>query len=215
MTPLYGLFLAGGKSTRMGQDKASLILGGDGLTQAIRGIGLLGRFCERVHVSLREGQLPPEGVEKALVIRDSDEAQGPVAGILGAFCAAPAAAWLVLACDLPFVRESLLARLVAGFRESPAGHFTAFASSRDGLPEPLCAIYGPSARSVLQRHAAHKHFCPRHIMKEENASLLSLPPEDAGALENMNTPRDLAGTIPVHSSQANWFGYLSEDRPGP
>ncbi|NDC01011.1 MAG: hypothetical protein EBZ83_06295, partial [Verrucomicrobia bacterium] len=70
-------------------------------------------------LSLRAGQAAPAGAEQAPVIRDSDEAQGPLAGILGAFREAPLAAWLILACDLPFVSEALLANLVARFREKP------------------------------------------------------------------------------------------------
>ncbi len=210
--PLHGLLLAGGKSSRMGRDKASLVVGDGGMTQAARGIGLLGRFCDQTYLSLRAGQAAPAGAEQAPVIRDSDEAQGPLAGILGAFREAPSAAWLILACDLPFVSEALLANLVARFRAKPDAPFTAYASSRDGLPEPLCAIYGPSSRSILQRHATRGHFCPRHIMREENVPLLSLLVEDNRALENLNTPEDLAGAVAAREIHLAWFGHLAERR---
>ncbi|NBV97864.1 MAG: hypothetical protein EBT30_10050 [Verrucomicrobia bacterium] len=147
--PLHGLFLAGGKSSRMGREKASLVVGNVGLTQAARGIGLLRKLCDHTYLSLREGQAAPEGAGQIPVIRDSEEAQGPLAGILGAFRETPAATWLVMACDLPFVSEILVANLVASFRETPNAPFAAYASSRDGLPEPLCAIYGPASRSIL------------------------------------------------------------------
>ena len=210
--PLHGLFLAGGKSSRMGREKASLVVGNGGLTQAARGIGLLRRFCDQTYLSLREGQPAPEGADKVTVIRDSDEAQGPLAGILGAFRETPVAAWLVMACDLPFVSEALLANLVGRFREKPDAPFTAYASSRDGLPEPLCAIYGPSSRSILQRYAARGNFCPRHIMREENVPLLSLPVEDNRALENLNTPEDLAEAVAAREIHLAWFGHLAERR---
>ena len=172
--------LAGGKSTRMGRDKASMVVGDDGMTQAARAIGLLRRFCGRVYISLRDGQSPPEGGEDVPVIRDSKEAEGPLSGILGAFHEAPGAAWLVMACDLPFVSEDVLARLVERFSEESGPAFTAYASPADGLPEPLCAIYGPSAQSVLRRHAARGHICPRHIMAEESVRLLPLLAGEGG-----------------------------------
>lgn len=195
IAPLHGLLLAGGKSSRMGTDKASLVVGGDRLTQAQRAVGLLRKFCSRTCVSLRPGQAGPEGLEEIPVLLDSPLAQGPLSGILAAFEEDPDAAWLVLACDLPFVREELLALLVARHTAGQAAPFLAFASSRDGLPEPLCAIYGPAAFPILKRHAARGHFCPRHIMAEENAALVALPEGSAEALTNLNTPQDLEEAI--------------------
>jgi molybdopterin-guanine dinucleotide biosynthesis protein A len=137
----------------------------------------------------------------------------------------PEAAWLVLACDLPFVDPDVISRLLAGRDESP---FTAFASAFDGLPEPLCAIYGPSALSILEEHAARGHLCPRHIMAEEGVRLLELPAAARHALENINTPRDLemmtrfsdpraaapesAGETPGKEIRLGWFGFLAEQR---
>ena len=83
--PLNGLLLAGGKSSRMGHDKASMVLGPDGLTQARRSLGLLLPFCQRVYLSLREGQSVPEGGVGFPVLRDSGEVRGPLRGILSAF----------------------------------------------------------------------------------------------------------------------------------
>ena len=210
--PLHGLLLAGGKSTRMGRDKASMVVGDDGMTQAARAIGLLRRFCGRVYISLRDGQSPPEGGEDVPVIRDSKEAEGPLSGILGAFHEAPGAAWRVMACDLPVVSEDVLARLVERFSEESGPAFTAYASPADGLPEPLCAIYGPSAQSVLRRHAARGHICPRHIMAEESVRLLPLLAADAAALANLNTPDDLAEAEAGREIHPAWFGHLAERR---
>jgi molybdopterin-guanine dinucleotide biosynthesis protein A len=195
----------------MGRDKASMVVGGDGLTQARRGADLLGKFCDRTFVSLRDGQTAPDGAQELEVLIDSSLAQGPLSGILAAFHKDPEAAWLVLACDLPFISERVLSHLIAHRKPSDAPPFFAFASSSDGLPEPLCAIYEPSARAVLERHAARGHFCPRHIMIEEKADLIPLPEGAAEALTNLNTPQDLeeVGGFPIHLS---WFGHLSELR---
>ena len=111
MATLCGMVLAGGKSSRMSRDKASMVIGGGGLTQARRALGLLGTLCERTYISLREEQSVPEGGEGVPVLRDSGGAEGPLCGILAAFREAPAAAWLVMACDLPFVTPEILARL--------------------------------------------------------------------------------------------------------
>lgn len=210
---LHGLLLAGGKSSRMGRDKASMVLGHDGLTQASRAFGLLRQFCEPVCLSLRAEQPVPSGGEGMQVLRDAPEVQGPLSGILAAFREAPGAAWLVLACDLPLLRSGVLARLAARYAEEPSLPFVAYASAFDGLPEPLCAIYGPTARPILERHAARGHFCPRHIMLEENALLLPLPEDDVEALTNVNTPQDHAGArTGVREVQVAWFGHLAKQR---
>jgi molybdopterin-guanine dinucleotide biosynthesis protein A len=176
----------------MGRDKASLVVHADGRTQAANGLALLEQVCARVFLSLREGQEKPAGCEDVEVLRDSAGFGGPLAGILTAFEHSPESAWLVLACDLPFVSERVIAGLLAEReRTGGASPFIAYASASDGLPEPLCAIYEPPARAILAAHAARGHFCPRHIMKDENALLLNLPDDAREALENVNTPQEL------------------------
>ena len=206
--PLYGLLLAGGRSTRMGRDKASMVLGADGLNQAQRGIQALARVCDKTFLSLREGQTVPEGCEGIETVRDKPGLGGPLAGILAAFEREPNAAWIVMACDLPFVTPEVLENLVSARREDLA--FRAYASSSDGLPEPLCAIYEPAARVILQAHAARDRLCPRHILIEEKAPLLELPLTSRQALENMNSPEDIAlASKEIHIC---WFGALAEER---
>ena len=189
---LHGLLLAGGRSSRMGQEKASLVIGNRGLSQAAYALALLQQFCAQTYLSLRDGQDFPCGAEGVPVLRDDSAAEGPMAGLLAAFREAPGAAWLVLACDLPFVHSGLLARLVACHARDPDLPFVACANSTDGQPEPLCAIYGPAAVPILARHASRGHFSPRQIMIEENSVLLDVSGEDAAALTNVNTPQDLA-----------------------
>lgn len=188
--PLFGVLLAGGRSTRMGRDKASMVLGREGWTQAQRTIQALSRVCENTFLSLRDGQAAPEGCEEMETVRDKAGLNGPLAGILAAFEREPEAAWLAMACDLPFVGPDLLSGLVAARVEG--FDFFAYASIADGLPEPLCAIYEPSARAVLQAHAARGCISPRQIMSAGRTRLLDLPPANRRALENMNTPKDMA-----------------------
>jgi molybdopterin-guanine dinucleotide biosynthesis protein A len=126
-------------------------------------------------LSLRDGQDIPLWAEGVPVLRDQPGAEGPMAGLLAAFRHAPDAAWLVLACDLPFIHPGLLARLVERHETEPTLPFIACATAADGQPEPLCAIYGPSAGPILARHAARGQFSPRRIMVEESAALLMFP----------------------------------------
>jgi molybdopterin-guanine dinucleotide biosynthesis protein A len=117
---------------------------------------------------------------------DRHPGAGPSAGILAAQASEPAAAWVVLACDLPFLDAPTLAALIAG--RDPARTATAFRSAHDGLPEPLCAIYEPSAREPLEAAVAAGKTCPRRFLRQSAVALLDLP--CAEALDNVNTPEE-------------------------
>src|SRR6185437_12236795 len=99
--PLYGLVLAGGRSTRMQRDKAALEYGGR--SQLERAVELITPLVERVFVSVRGDQTGDPLRARFAQIVDSGEAAGPIAGIIAAQSRHPEAAWLVLACDLPLL----------------------------------------------------------------------------------------------------------------
>lgn len=184
LAPLYGLVLAGGESSRMGRDKA--LLEYHGRPQLEWAFELLSRHCQRVFVSVRPGQ--SRGFEgRHPEIRDAHAGIGPIAGIAAAQAAHPRAAWLVLACDLPFVSEVALQRLVAARGTGPV---VAFRSAHDGLPEPLCAIYEPATRDAVLESIAGGRNCPRKLLIRSGVPLLEQP--DPGALDNVNTPEELA-----------------------
>jgi len=98
----------------------------------------------------------------------------------------PEAAWLVSACDLPFLDPATLATLVS--QRNPLKIATAFKSANDGLPEPLCAIWEPRARQRLLQAAGINSGCPRKVLIESAPLLLDLANERA--LDNANTPED-------------------------
>jgi molybdopterin-guanine dinucleotide biosynthesis protein A len=191
-TSLKGLVLAGGRSLRMGRDKASMVFGPDDTTRVKQASALLRRYCTQTFLSLRAGQPLPNGAEGMEVLADMPGAQGPLCGILAAFHRDCSAAWLVLACDMPFVTEKVLSHLVDQRQVPGKSPFLAFASGEDGLPEPLCAIYEPAAFPILERHAKRGHFSPRSIMVEEKTLTISLPLELGNALASFNSPTDLA-----------------------
>jgi molybdopterin-guanine dinucleotide biosynthesis protein A len=183
--PLYGLVLAGGASRRMGTDKAALALH-DGRTQLDWARALLARHCEAVFVSIRADQRGDPARMSLPVIVDQHTGAGPIAGIAAAQAAHPEAAWLVLACDLPFVDDGCIAALIEHRDGRPV---VAFRSQHDGLPEPLCAIYEPSAQGAVQEAIASAHYCPRKLIMRAGVGLLEQP--STGALDNVNTPDDL------------------------
>jgi molybdenum cofactor guanylyltransferase len=184
---LYGLVLAGGRSTRMGQDKAALEY--NGRSQLQRAMALLENLVVRSFVSVRADQAAdPLRARFAQIADLPDGPEGPAAGIRAAQTAHPGVAWLVVACDLPLLDVATLQHLIA--RRDPARVATAFRSSHDGLPEPLCAIYEPAAAAALAAFLATGRNCPRKFLINSDTLLLDQP--HAEALDNVNTPEELA-----------------------
>jgi molybdopterin-guanine dinucleotide biosynthesis protein A len=169
----------------MGRDKATLDY--RGRPQLAWVYALVARHCERTFVSVRADQAADPARAALPQIVDEIAGIGPIAGIAAAQAAHPQAAWLVVACDLPFLRDQTLAYLIA---HRGTHDVAAFRSAHDGLPEPLCAIYEPATRVPVLDAIAHDRRCPRKFVIGSGVPLLEQP--DPSALDNVNTPEEFA-----------------------
>jgi molybdopterin-guanine dinucleotide biosynthesis protein A len=171
----------------MRRDKAALLY--QGKAQLDRAFELAGSHVNRVFVSVRAGQAgEPTRSAKPLIVdlAELGEAEGPIVGIRSAMNAYPEAAWLVIACDLPFLSDAALEQLLK--ERDPSVLATAFRSAHDGLPEPLCAIWEPAAATALAEYQGGGGHCPRKFLRRYPASLIE--PRDSRALDNINTPEE-------------------------
>jgi molybdenum cofactor guanylyltransferase len=183
---IHGLILAGGTSSRMRRDKATLEY--QGKSQLDRAVELASRHVASVYVSVRAAQAAdPLRAHRALIV-DSVEGDGPLVGIRSALAAYPGVTWLVIACDLPLLSDATLEQLLA--ERDPSALVTAFRSTHDGLPEPLCAVWEPAAAGPLAAYAAEGGRCPRKFLMRQTPKLLE--PRDRQALDNINTPEEYA-----------------------
>jgi molybdopterin converting factor subunit 1 len=192
---LFGLVLAGGASTRMRTDKAALQYHGQ--PQLRWAFELVSKFCAASFVSVRPDQREDAARAGHPQIVDRQPGIGPIAGISAALLEHPKAAWLVLACDLPFLTERTLQHLIA--HRDPQKIATAYRSAHDGLPEPLCAIWEPAARELLLAYIASGKQCPRKFLINSDTALLDLP--ERQALDNVNTVEEFGlATAALQSS---------------
>jgi molybdopterin-guanine dinucleotide biosynthesis protein A len=129
----------------MRTDKAALRYAGR--NQLERAMELIAPHVQRAYVSVRADQTEDALRARFPQIRDMHDNLGPIAGVLAAQARHPEAAWLVLACDLPLLDTATLAHLVRC--RAPQSAATAYRSSRDGLPEPLCAIWEPAVPAAF------------------------------------------------------------------
>jgi len=182
--PLFGLVLAGGASSRMQRDKA--VLDYHGRPQLQWAFDLVSRFCVASFVSVRTDQREDPVRSGFPQIIDRQPGMGPIAGIMAALSEHPHAAWLVVACDLPFLTPGLLHHLIE--HRDADRIATAYRSSHDALPEPLCALWEPAAREALRAYIETDRRCPRKFLMDADIRLLDLP--DPRALDNINTPQE-------------------------
>ena len=195
---INGLVLAGGRSSRMKRDKAAIEFR-NGETQLDAAMKLLEGRVAKAFVSVRADQRDDPARARHPHIVDRGDIEGPIAGISAAFASSADVAWLVLACDLPFLDAQTLDTLLLA--RDPGFDATAYRSSHDGLPEPLCAIYEPSARQAIAVQIAAGRNCPRKFLINAHTQLLDQP--NPHALDNVNTVDEYERAL----------SELSHDRP--
>ncbi|MGE9268642.1 MAG: NTP transferase domain-containing protein [Verrucomicrobiales bacterium] len=205
---LRGLVLAGGRSRRMGTDKAGLSYR-DGKSQIEVVCELLRSQGITSELSLRADQeSAAEGADG--VIRDGFGDVGPLGAIASAQRKRPESAWLVVACDLPRLDAGTLAALVAARDES--AQVSCFKSEHDGRPEPLCAIWEPTSAEVVRAAVTEKKLCARRLLEDDSLVVTELDPVVPGALDNANTPEEAAEIRRALSAEktvtVSYFGIL-------
>jgi molybdenum cofactor guanylyltransferase len=188
--PLKSLILVGGKSTRMGSDKA--LLDYHGKPQYAFLADILRDLNSEVYISCRADQADTF-TDNQSVITDSFLDLGPFGAILSAFRHDPNAAWLVLACDLPLLDADTLSVLID--KRNPHKLATSYRSpeSKEGFPEPLIAIWEPRAYPTLLQFLAQGISCPRKVLINSDIELLD--PSVSEALTNVNTLEERAALL--------------------
>jgi molybdopterin-guanine dinucleotide biosynthesis protein A len=173
----------------MQRDKAKLPYRGK--SQLERAFELAARHCAQAFVAVRATQVadPLRAAHPMLV--DSVPGEGPIVGIRSALAAFPQVAWLIIACDLPFLSDAALEYLLQ--QRDPSRLATAFLSAHDKLPEPLCAVWEPAAGAALAEYQAGGGNCPRKFLLRNSVKLVE--PRDPRALDNINTPDEYAAAL--------------------
>lgn len=180
---LKGLVLAGGKSSRMGQDKTIMEFHGKAQREFL--LDLVDKHCVESFISCREDQLNdlPTNVKG---IADKFIGLGPYGAILSAFQQDPNAAWLVLASDLPLLDEAAVQELVNSRNHHKVA--TSFRSPSFGFPEPLVSIWEPKSYFHLLRFLGLGYSCPRKVLINTDTKVVEASRPEV--LSNMNTQED-------------------------
>lgn len=185
-----GLVLAGGRSTRMGRDKAALDWNGVTLAEH-QAATLAASGAWPLYWSCRPGQREtPAGF-----LRLEDAADGgALAALVGALQGNATPVLAVLAIDLPLVTPEFLER-VTGLARETGKSVVPFNAGRF---EPFAAAWHKSALPVLEANLQAGRPLQEACARLRDAGLLhalDVPREEARALLNVNTPSDLAAAL--------------------
>ncbi len=179
-----GWVLVGGRSSRMGADKALLKIDTEPL--ALRVAAELRKSCSEVSLVGDPSRYRHLGLR---VVPDAFPGQGPLAGIEAALAATPAEKNLIVACDMPALRPDLFEALLALDGDVVLPQY------EDGKVEPLCAVYGRSCllavRESLEKGIRRVTDALRHL-ESRGFALRYLRVAHRDAFQNLNTPEDLA-----------------------
>jgi molybdopterin-guanine dinucleotide biosynthesis protein A len=187
--PLSGIVLAGGRSLRMGRNKAGLPFGGKSLICWV--VHRIASICREVFIVAQNAADYRDC--GATVVVDRWPGAGPLGGLATGleFVVTPHAA--VVACDLPFVEAALL----AGLAGRAGSEWDAVVPTVGGSAQPLCAIYtrgaGQTAAALMQKGGRSLHellATPKlRVCYVAEDTLRAWDPA-LRSFENINTPED-------------------------
>jgi molybdopterin-guanine dinucleotide biosynthesis protein A len=195
-----GFVLAGGRSSRMGRDKAFLELGGQ--TLLARALSLAGTVTEQVSIVGASEIFLGHG----RVVEDLFRGRGPLGGIHAALISSAAELNLMLAVDLPLLEPRFLAYLVHAASESSAAVTLAHAA---GGWQPLCAVYRRGFATVAEQSLrAESNRIDTLLVGVETRVIAEEELEGAGfsatMFRNLNTPEELeSAELSLRSAAGN------------
>jgi molybdopterin-guanine dinucleotide biosynthesis protein A len=153
--PMAGVVLCGGRSTRMGTDKALLEM--EGRPLVVHVAARLARVADPVFLaSGHPGGLPQLGELPYPEVADEVAAGGPLAGLVAGLAASPRDLTAILAVDMPFASPAVFLLLAGGIGSADA----AVPVTENG-PQPLHAVYARAALPALREALAHRRLALR------------------------------------------------------
>lgn len=186
--------LAGGKSSRMGTDKAFAdLMGRPMIEHTLSGVAGLGQ-TETILITNRPADYARLNLP---MIGDILPGKGSLGGVYTAIARSIGSHTLVLGCDMPFVSPALLRHMVELSRDEA---FDAIVPRSRGYPEALHAIYSRACLApIRERLEAHQlkvtdiFECVR-VRYMDEAEYQALDPKGLSFF-NVNTPDDLATAL--------------------
>jgi molybdopterin-guanine dinucleotide biosynthesis protein A len=186
---LVALILAGGKSSRMGRDKALIDWQG---TPMLKQVYRVAADCtEKVHIITPWPEryrdiLPPD----CQWLIESTPGQGPLVGFARGLAQISSSWVLLLGCDLPELNSDIIKSWASQLETVPPEVLAVVPKQSKGW-EPLCGFYRQEVRFDLEKYLEGGNRSFQNWLPTLPVKALSVGETEAKMLRNYNTPSDL------------------------
>ena len=181
---LTAIILAGGKSSRMGVDKALLKMNGKTLLETV--IEICQPVCKSIIISSNN---PAHSAYGYPVIADEQKDCGPIGGIYTCIKQSLTEWNFVISVDTPFVTPGFIQFLL-----QHTGDFNAVIPAYSGKTEPLIALYNKNCLTVIENQMKLQQFKMQHLVALLNIGFVECS-DWMGKMpmlfNNLNSPEDL------------------------
>ncbi|MCC7085591.1 MAG: molybdenum cofactor guanylyltransferase [Pirellulales bacterium] len=191
------IILCGGKSTRMGSDKATLPFGPERMLQrVVRLVAQVVDPAKIVVAAAADQSLPPLPADVTVTIDERPE-RGPLEGLAVGFRALQDRADAIYAssCDVPLLIPAFVERMF-----SLLGDYDIAVPCEGGFRHPLAAVYGPGALTHLEKLLAADRLRVQFLLDEVRTrqvsaeELLAVDPQ-LSTLRNLNSLEDYSSAL--------------------
>lgn len=185
---ITAIILTGGKSSRMGTDKALLEL--EGKTLLSRAVDLCSKVCDEILIS---SDAEEHRVGSHRLVADEVKDCGPMGGIYSCLKESSNEWNFVLSVDSPFVTKDFVEFLVSQTKD-----FDAVIPVHFGKKEPLIAFYRKSILSQIEAKIREGNYKLHFLLQEINTHFVESGewvrkyPE---LFRNLNYPEDISSTM--------------------
>jgi len=187
---MTSIILAGGKSSRLGRNKALQAIGGKSLIQwVIDRVAILS--TEIIIATARGESIPCSSAARIKTVADIYPGKGPLVGIHSGLVASSSSRAIVVGCDTPF----LSVRLLEYMAQTPATFDVVVPRIKDKV-EPLCAVYSKNCVAPIRElmnqdeHKIVELFPMVRVRYIEEEEIDSFDPEHLSFF-NINSQDDL------------------------
>lgn len=174
------VILAGGKSSRMGEDKGLLFYNGKPMVQYA--IDACRELTSKIFISTANTEYTRFGYE---LLADNFPGCGPVGGIEAGLSAAKTPGILVCPCDMPGISPGILQHIM----QKSEGEKAVVAASAQGKIFPVLGWYSKTALPVIQKQMEEGDYKMLSLLKKLNAETVVVNSDEE--LSNINYPEEL------------------------
>ena len=179
---ITGIILAGGKSSRMGEDKGFLKLNGKTFMSSI--IAALNPIVGEIIIVSNNSEYDVFNLKR---VADSMEESGPLAGLYSGLLHSETENNIVLSCDVPLISTSVLKKLLEGApSEAEVIQFES-----EGKTIPLVAMYKKKCRHHFLKLLQTNERRLRFAIDQLDVKTITLDSELGKTVRNINTISEL------------------------